>query len=61
MNVWAILVAIIATVALVRALLIGSATIDGEGLRRDDEPASYWFTIACNVALIFFLVWAAFE
>lgn len=35
----------------------GSATPDGEGLRRDEEPLAYWFVMVAGAAMAIFLIY----
>lgn len=41
-----------------RMLVLGSATPNGEGFRRDEESAAYWTTVAfgCVVVCMFFYI-----
>ena len=57
MHIWALIIAALGVAVLVRALRIGSASIDGTSLRKDEEPAIFWFVIAFTVGLIVFLLW----
>jgi hypothetical protein len=61
MNLWAIAVATLATFVLIRALLIRSASIDGESMMRDEEPGIYWSVLTCNLAIVLFLLWVGFK
>ena len=60
MNLWAILVGLLGIAVLIRALLIGSASPGGGSLRRDEEPAAYWASIAFIGAIACVLLWKGF-
>jgi hypothetical protein len=45
MNLWPLLIGLLSLVATGRAILIGSASVNGQSLRRDDEPMLYWSII----------------
>ena len=61
MNGWALAVGVVATLVLIRTLVIGSASPGGEALRRDEEPALYWSVVLFNLALVAFLLWKGFS
>lgn len=61
MKLWAIAVAILGTFTLIRALVIRSASIDGQGMMRDEEPGIYWFIVACNLVIVLFLLWVGLK
>jgi hypothetical protein len=42
MEMWALAIAALVAVAIVRMFPTGSASVDGEALRRDEEPEIYW-------------------
>jgi len=60
-NVWAIAVAFLAVIVLIRALLIGSASIDGQSLTREKEPTIYWLIIIANIVIVIGLLWIGFN
>ena len=38
-----------------RALVVGAASVDGDGITRADEPLFYWLCIAAGVVAAVFL------
>ena len=54
------LVGLIGVFAVGRALVIGSASTDGQGFRRDEEPMLYWSIVAAGVLMTGFLFYVAF-
>lgn len=58
MNIPALAVAAVITLAIGRMLFVGSASADGQGLRREDQPLIYWsivvIGIVADIALIYF-------
>lgn len=52
MDVPLFVVRIVGGVAIIRILRTGSASVDGEGFRRDDDPFSFWTILLVGVALI---------
>jgi hypothetical protein len=57
MNVAALAVGGLAVAVTARGLMNGSATPDGEGLRRDEEPLAYWFVTVAGAAIASFLIY----
>jgi hypothetical protein len=56
MDIWALVIAAIAAVAIVRMVVTGSAAADGKSLRRDEEPAIYWTVFAAAILIAAFLL-----
>src|SRR4051794_24168909 len=50
MNIAALAVGGLAVLVTARGFMNGSATRDGEGLRRDEEPLAYWFVMVAGAA-----------
>ena len=59
MHLWPLLLGILGLFVVGRALIIGSASVDGEGLRRDEEPMFYWPIVAAAVLITGFLLYRA--
>jgi hypothetical protein len=57
MNIPALAVGGLALLVTARGLMNGSATPDGEGLRRDEEPLAYWFVMVAGAAIAAFLIY----
>jgi hypothetical protein len=57
MNVTALLVGVFVVAVVGRALVIGSASIDGEGFRREDEPTLYWSIVLAGIVIATFLLY----
>jgi hypothetical protein len=57
-NVAPFVVALFGAVIIARMLLLGSAAADGEGLKRDEQPAVFWgvvtLAISADAALFVF-------
>jgi len=57
MNVAALLVGLFGLLVVGRALVVGGASADGEGFRRDEEPMLYWSIVAAGTAITCFLLY----
>jgi hypothetical protein len=55
MQLWALLLGVLGAFVVGRALVIGSASIDGQGFLREEEPMLYWFIVAAGVLITGFL------
>jgi heme/copper-type cytochrome/quinol oxidase subunit 2 len=55
-NLWALVVAAIGAVVLVRMVRTGSAGVDGESLKREDMPEVYWTIFVAAVLTVIFLL-----
>jgi hypothetical protein len=60
MNLWPLLIGVLGVVVVGRALVIGGASVDGEGFRREDEPMLYWSIVAAGVLISGFCFYQAF-
>lgn len=49
MNIPPLVVAIFGAVVIGRMLLLGSAAADGQGLRRDEQPVTYWIIVVIAI------------
>jgi heme/copper-type cytochrome/quinol oxidase subunit 1 len=56
MDIWALVIATIGAVAIVRMVVTGSAAADGKSLRRDEEPVVYWTVIVAAILIVAFLL-----
>lgn len=61
MDLWPFAISLLCLAVIGRALVIGSASIDGRSLRRDQEPALYWGIILAAVFMGCFLLYVAFR
>jgi hypothetical protein len=60
MELWALAVAAIGAVAIIRIVLTGAASVDGDGLRRSDQPEVYWTVLIAALLLEAFLLGRGF-
>jgi len=60
MKLWPLLVGLFCLFAVGRALVIGGASADGQGFRREDEPLLYWSIVTAGVVMTCFLFYVAF-
>jgi hypothetical protein len=62
MNILAWAVCAFGVFAVGRMIVLGSASTDGQGFRRDEEPVIYWTIVALGCAIVgFFFYIAIFE
>ena len=54
------LVALFSLFVLVRALITGSASTDGQGLLRDDIPKIYWSIVVAGAGIVSVSIYVAF-
>jgi hypothetical protein len=57
MNLAALLAGLFGVIVVVRALVVGGASADGQGFRREDEPMLYWSIVAAGTAATCFLLY----
>lgn len=61
MKIAALAVAAFGTVVMIGMVRTGSASVDGESLRRDEEPEIYWSIFVAAVAILVLLLGVGFE
>jgi hypothetical protein len=59
MNLWPLLLGVLGLFVIGRALVIGSASVDGEGFRREDEPMLYWAIVLAGALITCFFFYLA--
>jgi hypothetical protein len=55
------LVGLLGIVAVVRALILGSASSDGDTITRKDHPMFYWFFVSAGCVLVAFMFYTAWR
>ena len=53
-------IAVFGVIVIIRMLLLGGATADGQGLRRDENPAVYWSILSIAVIVDLLLLYFAY-
>ena len=61
MKIAALAVAALDAVVIIRVVRTGSASVDGESLRRDQEPEIYWSIFVAAIAILVLLLGVGFE
>ena len=61
MDIAPLAVGIFGLIVVGRVLIIGGASADGQGFRRDEEPFLYWSIVAAGSAIVGFLFYLAFN
>ncbi len=59
MNLWPLLIGMLCLFVTGRALVIGSASVDGQGFQREDEPMLYWSIVLAGLLIACFLFYLA--
>ena len=59
MDIAPLAVGIFGAIVVGRMLFNGSASADGQGLRREDQPFLYWAIVLAGVAVVGFLFYLA--